>query len=94
MDKRDGTEHVGWSLRVPAKFWGLGWAKATYGDAWDSTEWLVTVQDHRPGSPGIPQEWRFVHTDGDTYAFGTRLRNSFLKEKRLVGEFSVLFFNA
>ena len=94
MDKRDGTEHVGWSLRVPAKFWGLGWAKATYGDAWDSTEWLVTGQDHRPGAPGIPQEWRFVHTDGDTYAFGTRLRNSFLKDNRLVGEFSVLFFNA
>ena len=39
-----GTSYVNWQLRIPASFWGVGWVRGEYGDAWKSTEWLVTVR--------------------------------------------------
>ena len=47
-DLYTGLSYVNWQLRVPATFWTVGWAKSKYGDAWKSTEWLVTVKKHRP----------------------------------------------
>jgi hypothetical protein len=76
MDVRDGTLHVGWrgyeyQLHSGALN-GLGRCMVT--SAWKEKEWMVTILDHRMGVRGTGRaaEWRFVHSDGETYAFGTR----------------------
>ena len=87
-----GSVYVNWQLRLPAKFWTAEWAKGRYGDAWDSTEWLVIVTKHRPKSKKWKEEWAFTHVDGVEYFFGCRTKNMFLKENRLSGVFVYVFF--
>ena len=91
-EKRDGTENVGWYLRLPATFWGVRWARDTYGDAWKTTEWLVVIKYHRLKSKKLPEEWGFIFpNDGEEYAFGKRLRNQWVKENRLSGVYAHVF---
>ena len=86
-----GTSYVNWQLRIPASFWGVGWARGEYGDAWKSTEWLVTVTKHRPKGKKWKEEWAFIHVDGTENFFNLKNKNKFLKEGRLTGVLVYVF---
>jgi hypothetical protein len=62
-----------------------------YGDAWKSTEWLVTIKSHRPATKGQIEEWYFDFEEGEDagteYAITRTWMTKFLDEGRLTGKY-------
>ena len=84
VDVRDGTLYVGWQLRLPARFWGVEYARDTYGSGYETVEWVVTVLSHRRGTKKVKEEWEFKF-ETEVFCFNKTWCNKFLKEGRLAG---------
>ena len=68
-DIRTGTQYVNWSVRIPAQYFSLEWAKDTYGTDWDTIGWPSVIKGHRLKSKKYKEEWGIdIHTWGVHYA--------------------------
>ena len=57
----------GKTLRLPATFWGEGYAKDTYGDQWDKNFTDIVIGKWRKATAKQGERWSFTFVDEAEY---------------------------